>query len=223
MIEDLEKIVVIGGGGHAKVIIDIIERERKYQIAGVVDDGKEKGTEIFGYKVIGQSDKLADLMQEGINSGIIAIGDNWTRSKVANKVLENTPEFQFVNAIHPMASIGRGTTLGQGNVVMANVAINSDTKIGNHCILNTKCSVDHDCNLEDYVSIAPGATLGGNCQVGKFSAISLGANVIHGRNIGEQTIVGAGAVVTKDLPSYKVACGIPARSIKSRKEGDKYL
>ena len=142
---------------------------------------------------------------------------------MAEKIKSLLPEFSFVTAIHPSASIARGVTIGAGSVLMAGVVVNSDSRIGGFCVLNTKSALDHDCEMGDFSSLAPGVTIGGKVSIGAFSAISLGANIIHGVNIGEQTVLGAGSVALKDIPDHSVAHGVPAKVIRKRQAGDKYL
>jgi sugar O-acyltransferase (sialic acid O-acetyltransferase NeuD family) len=220
----MNKILLIGASEHAKVVMDIVEKEGKYEILGLIDTYKPAGMDVFGYKILGAEDVLVSLFAEGeVAGGIITIGDNWTRHKMAEKIQSLAPGFPFVSAIHPSAVLARGVTVGAGTVIMAGVVINSDSKIGEHCILNTKSSLDHDCEMGDFSSLAPGVTAGGKVSIGKFSAISLGANIIHGVNIGGQTVLGAGAVALKDIPSYCVAYGAPAKVIRKREAGEKYL
>jgi sugar O-acyltransferase (sialic acid O-acetyltransferase NeuD family) len=220
----MKKILLIGASEHAKVVMDIIEKEGKHEILGLIDTYKPAGEDIFGYKILGAEDVLVDLFKRRkVIGGIITIGDNWTRHKMAEKIKSLAPEFPFVSAIHPSAILARGVTIGAGTVVMAGVIVNSDNRIGAHCILNTKSSLDHDCELGDFSSLAPGVTTGGKVSIGAFSAISLGANIIHGVKVGEQTILGAGAVVLEDIPSYSVAYGIPAKVVRKREVGEKYL
>lgn len=220
----MDKILLIGASEHAKVVMDIIEKEGKYKILGLIDTYKPAGEDIFGYKILGKEDTLENLFKSGeVMGGMITIGDNWTRYKMAEKIKSLAPEFPFVSAIHPSAILARGVEIGAGSVLMAGVIVNSDSKIGGHCILNTRSSLDHDCELGDFSSLAPGVTTGGKVSIGAFSAISLGANIIHGVKIGEQTILGAGAVALKDIQSYCVAYGIPAQVIRKREAGDKYL
>ncbi len=218
------KIVLIGASEHAKVVMDIVEKEAKHEIHGLIDTYKPAGEDIFGYKILGAEDMLVNLFKSGVvTGGIITIGDNWTRHLVAEKIKSMLPDFNFVAVIHPSASIARGVMIGAGSVLMAGVIVNSDSKIGGHCILNTKSALDHDCVMGDFASLAPGVTTGGMVSIGAFSAISLGANIIHGVNIGEQTILGAGSVALKDIPDHCVAYGIPAKVMRKRQAGDKYL
>ncbi len=218
------KILLIGASEHAKVVMDIVEKQGKHQILGLIDSYKPAGEDIFGYKILGAEDALVNLFQRGeATGGIITIGDNWTRYLMAEKIKLLAPEFNFVTAIHPSASIARGVTIGAGSVLMAGVAVNSDSKIGEHCILNTQSALDHDCVMDDFSSLAPGVTTGGKVSIGAFSAISLGANIIHGVSVGEQTVLGAGALALKDIPDHCVAYGIPAKVMRKRAEGEKYL
>ena len=218
----MKDVVVFGSGGHSKVVIDIIEKARQYNILGLIDPYKKAGTKVMGYEVLGNDEKIQEF--EGkIVGGIVAIADNWKRYNIVKKITSISPQFQFINAIHPSAQIGRNVSVGKGTVVMANAIINSDTKIDHHCIINTKASLDHECIIGEYVTIAPGATVAGGVTIGKHSVISLGANVVHNRTIGKHTVVGAGSTVLTNLDSYVVAYGTPARIIRERIEGEEYL
>ena len=220
----MDKVLLIGASEHAKVVMDVIEKEGKYEIYGLIDSYKPAGNDVFGYKILGAEDTLVDLFMAGeVTGGIITIGDNWMRHKMAEKIKPILPGFNFITAVHPTASIARGVTIGAGSVLMAGVIVNSDSKIGEFCILNTRSSLDHDCVMGDFSSLAPGVITGGKVSIGAFSAISLNASIIHGVSIGEQTVLGAGAVALKDIPAYCVAYGAPAKVIRKREAGEKYL
>jgi sugar O-acyltransferase (sialic acid O-acetyltransferase NeuD family) len=219
-----ENIVVIGSAGHAKVVIDVIEKEGKYKLVGLVDSFKQGLERIYGFGLMGTEDVLQPLVANGtISGGIIAIGDNWKRHLMAEKIKALVPDFEFISAVHPSAEIARGVKIGDGTVVMAGAVVNSDSRIGDFCILNTNASLDHDSVMEDFSSLAPNATTGGNVMIGEFSAISLGANIVHGHGIGKHTVIGAGALVLDDIPEYCIAYGTPAKVIRKRQEGDRYL
>lgn len=209
------KIFVFGSSGHAKVIIDIIENENKYKIVGLLDkEGVNK--KIFQYKVLGSEKELLFLIDKyKTNKGIIAVGDNFIRKKIAEKILQIFPEFQFVNAIHPTSLLGKDVFLGKGIVIMPNVTINASAKIEDHCIVNTRAIIEHDNHLKPYCSLAPGSITGGNVKIGSCSAIGLGTIILPKVEIGSNSIIGAGSLVLKDLPDSTVAYGSPAKVIKN--------
>lgn len=220
----MNNIVIIGSSGHAKVIIDIVRQERKFNIVGLLDRFRNIGEQTFGCPILGQEEDLPKLIKaHALKGAIIAIGDNFIRSKVVTRITEISPDLPFVSAVHPSASIATEVTIGEGTVIMAGVSINPCASIGRFCILNTNCSLDHDSVLADFASLAPGAATGGNCRIGQHSAISIGAVLIHGINIGEHTVVGAGSLVMKSIDSFVVAYGTPAKVIRTRKPGDMYL
>ncbi len=217
----MEEIVILGAGGHGKVVIDIVEKMGRYRILGLVDNSPEKlGREYLGYRVIANEDGLSAL---STTLALVAVGDNFSRRTFIERVIGKAPGLNFVTAIHPSAQIGRDVEIGAGTVIMAGATINSGTRIGRHCIVNTQGSLDHDCILGDYSSLAPGAICGGNVTLGAGASINLGASVIHGITIGEHAVVGAGAVVLEDVPPRVVSYGVPSRVVRARAEGDRYL
>ena len=220
----MDSIVIIGSSGHAKVIIDIVEQEGRYKIAGLLDRNRKAGEQILGYPVLGQEEDLPRLMaNHSIRGAIVAIGDNFVRSKVVDRLREVCPQLPFVSAIHPKASVARDVFIGEGTVIMAGVIVNPCCAIGPFCILNTNASLDHDSVMKDFSSIAPRVTTGGNCEIGDYAAVGIGAVLSHGVHIGKHVVIGASATVLKNIDPFKVAYGTPARIIHDRKPGDKYL
>jgi sugar O-acyltransferase (sialic acid O-acetyltransferase NeuD family) len=220
----MDNIVIIGSSGHAKVVIDIVQQEGKYNIAGLLDRLRNVGEQTLGYPILGKEEDLPELTKVyAIRAAIVAIGDNFIRSKVVGWIKEICPDLPFVSAIHPKATIATKVSIGEGSVVMAGASINPCSSVGQFCILNTNSSLDHDSILEDFASLAPGATTGGNCRIGKYSTIGIGAVLIHGIHIGEQTVIGAGSLVLNSIGSAVVAYGQPAKAIRARNPGDKYL
>jgi len=220
----MNNIIIIGSSGHAKVVIDIIEKENFYKIIGLVDSFKDPGEKVLDYKVLGQIEDIPRLIQKyDITGAVIAIGDNWSRFEVSKRIESLAPNLCFVNAIHPSAQLSKYVTIGRGCVIMANCVVNSDTIIGDFCILNSLSSLDHDCRMGAYSSLAPRAAIGGNVVIGEYSAICLGANVINRITVGRHTVIGAGSVVVRDIPEHVVAYGIPAKVIRTRKPGERYM
>jgi len=220
----MHPIFVFGANGHAGVVIDIIEKQDVFEIVGLIDTYVPRNTRAHGYRVLGTEQDLPELMSEyGALGGIVAIGDNSTRAKVVARIREQVPEFAFVTAIHPAATLGRGTCIGAGTAIMAGAIVNPGTKTGEHCIVNTKASLDHDNVMGNFSSLGPGAITGGNVRIGQFAVLAQGACVIHGRQIGEHAVVGAGSTVLRDIPPFTVSYGTPARVIRARQAGEKYL
>jgi sugar O-acyltransferase (sialic acid O-acetyltransferase NeuD family) len=218
------RILLIGASGHARVIIDMIERSAEHQIAGLIADSSRNETDVCGYPIVGDLRDLRRLACElRVERVIAAIGDNWNRGEVVRRACEGVADIQFVTVAHPSTQIARNVEIGAGTVLMAGSVVNTGARIGKHCVVNTKASVDHDCTVGDFVSIAPGATLGGNVRIGEFSAVSLGANVIHGVTVGTHAVIGAGSVVVRDVPDYAIAYGVPARVVRMRSVGERYL
>lgn len=220
----MDNIVIIGSSGHAKVVIDIVRKEGKFNIAGLLDKFRKVDEQTLGYRVLGKEEDLPELTNVySLKGVIVAIGDNFIRSKVAARVREISPDLPFVCAIHPSSLVAMDVSIGDGTVVMAGASINPSCSVGRFCVLNTNSSLDHDSTMEDFSSLAPSATTGGNCQIGEYSAVSIGAILIHGVQVGEQSVIGAGSLVMKPIDSFVVAYGTPAKAIRSRQPGDKYL
>ncbi|WP_214825777.1 acetyltransferase [Exiguobacterium algae] len=215
----MEWIVIFGAGGHAQVIIDMIELKGIYKIAGIYDDSPHLiGKFLYGYPILGSIG-----VTSVIRKGIIGIGDNDQRAAVAQRILERMPDFEFISAVHPNAIIGKHVQIEQGVAVMAGSVVNMNTVLHAHSVVNTMASVDHDCTLEPFAAVAPGAHLGGNVTIGERSFVGMGATVIHNLHVGHDTVVGAGATVVYDLPNNVLAYGTPARPVKQRFVDEKYL
>lgn len=220
----MEKIVLIGSSGHAKVIVDIVEKQARYKIVGFIDSFRPLGAQTLGYEIIGNEADLPGLISKhDIDGAIVAIGDNAVREEVATRIAMLCPCLAFVSAIHPAAVIGSDVSIGAGTVIMAGAVVNPGCQIGDFCIVNTKASLDHDSTMQDFSSLAPGVTTGGNCQVGRYSAVGIGASLRHGVHVGEHAVVGGQSMVLDDVQSYTVAYGSPAKAVRSRRRGEKYL
>ena len=220
----MKNIVIIGGGNQAHYTIDIIEKEGKYNIVGIIDSVHDVGSDCFGYKILGRQEDIVEIIKQyQIQGGLITIGDNWIRYVIFNQILNLVPNFEFVNAIHPSVIIGNTTELGFGIVAMAGCIFNPKAKIGNFTFFATGAQVEHDNIIHDYASISAGSLTGGYVTLGKFSAITLGVTVLDRIEIGENTVVGAGSLVTKSLPDNVLAYGNPCKIIRSRSQGEKFL
>jgi sugar O-acyltransferase (sialic acid O-acetyltransferase NeuD family) len=220
----MKRCIIIGASGHAKVVTDIFEKQGLYHIIGFIDAKKTVSDSFMGYPILGAEETLPELISSETDCFLfIAIGDNYIRGQVKNRISEKLPDAKFATAIHPSAQIGKDVSIGEGSVIMAGAIINPCTIIGAFVILNTRSSVDHDNHIEDFASLAPNATTGGNVTIGSYSALSISATVKHGVNVGNHTVIGGSAFVNKHLPDQCIAFGIPAKCIRNRTPGERYL
>ena len=209
----MSAVHVVGAGGHAKVVISTL-RAAGYTVAAAYDDNAARwGDIVSGVPIVGGIAQLAALPDA---PAILAIGANAVRRRIAAQL----PHVRWVTAVHPSAVVDSSARLGAGAAVFAQAVIQPDAVIGAHAIVNTAATVDHDNVLGDYAQIAPGAHLSGGVRL--EDGVFLGTNgaVNPGVTIGAWTIVGAGAVVIRDLPAHVTAVGVPARIIKARNEKD---
>ena len=220
----MKKIIIVGSSGHSKVIIDIIEKENKFQIIGCIDNNSEYKGDVLGYKVIGNDSDLSKILVNNPEHAIfVAIGDNWIRKKIVEKILKTNPDTNFASVIHPSAIIGKNCKIGKGVAIMAGTIINCNTIIEDFTIINTKVSIDHDCKIMKFSSLAPNVTTGGNITIGEFSSISIGSIIKHGVTIGNHTVIGAGSLLINSCGDQVVLYGTPAKEIRKRKIGESYL
>lgn len=205
-------VFVFGASGHAKVVIDILERMAGVTIAYAVDDAVvARGRSICNYQIIGgRTELLAGRARA--DAGIVAIGDNTVRRDIAAWLLGQN--FRLVKAIHPAAVLARDVTVGDGTAIMAGCVINSDTALGDNVIINTGATIDHDCVIGDCVHLAPGCHLCGNVKVGAGSFLGAGTIVIPGIRIGVNAVIGAGATVLEDIADGARVTGSPARPLR---------
>jgi sugar O-acyltransferase (sialic acid O-acetyltransferase NeuD family) len=207
----MKRIIILGAGGHAKVVCDAL-RLSGYHVLGFLDDNPDlQGSQIMGIKVLGYTHQVGDLHADG---AVVGIGENRIRQRLYEQLL--ALEMPLVNAIHPSAVITSDAELGQGIAVFANVVVNPGSRIGNNVILNTASTVDHDCVIADHVHIAPGVHLCGGVQVGEGALVGVAAAVIPYKRIGPHTVIGGGALVAEDIPGDVLAYGVPARTIRPR-------
>jgi len=210
----MDAIVVIGGGGHAKVVISILRKLNRFRILGYTDM-QDHGV-VLEVPYLGSDRELAALPEgsKGL-SAVLAVGQvglGEKRYKLWNRL--QSPALLFPLIISPAAVVNEGVAGGEGSVVMDGAVINSGATLGRGAIVNTNSTVEHDVILADWVHVAPGATISGGAVVGQFSMIGAGATVIEGIKIAARCMVGAGAVVVRDLTEPGVYVGSPARRIK---------
>jgi len=203
-----DKLLIIGASGHGKVVADMAQKMNRWKdIAFLDDDGTKK--EVMGLEVIGNT---ADAFAYTGKSDIfVAIGNNFTRENFQEKL--EAAGSSIPTLVHPNAVIGSQVELGIGTVVMAGVVINCSTKIGKGCIINTGATLDHDNIIEDYVHISPGVHVAGTVKIGKRTWLGVGSILSNNVSVTSDCLVGAGAVVVKDIAEPGTYVGVPARRV----------
>ena len=216
----LPRLVIFGTGGFAREVHQLVEDvnalKPTWDFVGFLDGNqKAHGTQVHGMPVLGGVEWLAG--QEGINV-VIGVGGTPSRSRIAAQISQ-TSKAHFPVLIHPLAWVGNRVDIGEGTIVCAGTRITTDIRIGRHALLNLDVTVGHDCDIRDFCTFSPGANISGNVRIGVGCDIGTNATVIQGLSIGHWTVVGAGAVVVKDLGANITAVGSPAKPIKERLEG----
>lgn len=210
----MKKIAIIGAGGfgrEVKMLIDHInQKERQFELVGFYDD-KHYDHPINGIPYLGKIEKINEADQTLCIA--VAIGDPKTKKKIIESI--SSPNIEFPNLIHPSVIIGQDNVkLGKGNIICAGVIITVDIEIEDFVILNLSCTVGHDTKIKNYSSFMPTVNISGEVVINEAVYVGTGAKIINLLEIGENTIVGAGAVVYKSLPANCTAVGIPAKPIK---------
>lgn len=203
----MQSILVLGAGGHGKVVADILQCQG-YIVLGLLDDDSTKwGMSQLGLPILSDIEGYRNYPGSGL---VMGIGANRIRRAIVERLGECVnPLWQ--PAIHPRATVASSAYIAPGSVVSAGAVINVDVRIDIHTIINTGATVDHDCVIEPYAHVAPGANLAGDVHVCEGALIGVGASVIPGCRIGKWATIGAGAVVVRDVPDNVIAKGVPAR------------
>lgn len=197
------RLVVLGAGGHGKVVVATLEALGRRPDAVYDDDPKTHGTEILGVPVVGA---LAALDGSSGVEAVVGIGPNDVRRHVARR-----RPLRWVSAVHPRAVVHDSVAIGEGTVVFAGAVVQPEAVLGRHVIVNTGATVDHDCEIGDFAHLGPGVHLCGGVTVGAGALLGVGVSVRPGVRIGDGATVGAGAVVVSDVDPEATVTGVPAR------------
>ncbi len=217
---NVPRIVVIGAGGHGRVVLDILLARAEHDVVGFLDSNVEvHGRRIDGVPVLGDLDRLATLRDEmGLNGAIVAIGDNGVRRGFARRVEQCG--LSLIRAIHPTACIAHNAHIGRNTVIAAGVVVCANCQVGDSAILNTGCIVDHQTLIGEGVHVCPGVRIAGRVTIEAGAFLGIGATVVPNVRIGCEAIVGAGSVVVDDVPPLATVVGVPARSIRQAAAGE---
>lgn len=210
-------VVGLGAGGHAKVVIEILRSQEKYEFVGLLDSRRELwSTEVLGVRVLGPDDLLGELYARGVRSafiGVGSVGNSTARQRLYERLVREG--FQVVSAVDPHSVVAPSASMGRGVIVMPGAVINAAARVGDNVIINTGAIIEHDCVVGHHAHIAPGVCLAGGVCVGEGAHVGLGASVCQGLTIGARAVVGAGAVVLEDVPERTVVAGVPARILRA--------
>jgi UDP-perosamine 4-acetyltransferase len=207
-------VIIIGGSGHAKVLIEAL-RLNSIEIVGILDINPDlKGKKVMGLPIIGSDDAIELYAPDVVRlvNGVGSVRVPTRRCELFDRF--KRMGFIFADVIHPSAIIASGVELGEGAQVMAGVVIQTGSRIGRNAIVNTSASVDHDCLIGEHSHIAPGVTLSGGVRVGDLVHIGTGATVVQGILVGNGSLVGAGTVVVNDVPQGMTVLGVPGKVVQ---------
>lgn len=202
------KLILIGGGGHCRSVIDSIDKSL-FDDIGIVDNSIPIGEVVNGVPVIGRDNDLCKLHKQGFQYVFVSVG-SIGNTKLREKLVDYSKKigFQFINVIDSTAILSKHVKLGQGIFIGKGVIINCNSIIGSYSIINTGAIVEHECNIGQYVHIAPGSVLAGGVKIGNHTHIGMNSSLLQNINIGENCMVGARSVVLSDLSSNQKIWGV---------------
>lgn len=215
-VKSMIPILLMGGGGHCKSVIDAIERTGVYEVAGIIDIQEKKGRTVINYPIVGTEDDLVSWFKNGVANCCItlgSVGNSMTRERLFRKAKE--VGFSFPVIKDRSAIISDYAILEEGSFIGKGVILNADVKIGINAIVNTGAIIEHDCRVGAFSHISPGATLSGGVKVGNHTHVGTNSSVIQEVEIGNQTVIGAGSVVLKKIADNSIAYGNPCKVVSS--------
>ena len=212
----MKDLIIFGASGFGRETAWAAERINAktptWNLLGFMDDNEEiQGTEINGYKVLGRT---ADVCRYPEAYFVCAVGASRVREKIIANMKAVNPDIRFGTLIDPSVEMSSRVTVGEGSIICAHTIVTVNVTIGSHVIINLDCTVGHDAVLEDYVTLYPSVNVSGATRIGHATELGTGMQIIQGKTVGAYSIVGAGAVVVKDIPEKCTAVGSPAKPIK---------
>ncbi len=210
----MEDIVLIGGGGHCRSCIDVIEAENKFRIAGIADIKEKIGAKVLGYEIFGCDEDLPSLTSKYknflITVGQIGLSDK--RRALFDAVKKYKVNFPVI--ISPYAYVSKHAEIYEGTIIMHGAMVNAGAKIGRNCIINTSSLIEHDAIIGDHCHISTGSIINGECRIGEGSLIGSNSVINQCVRIPDITIIGSGSVVIDTISEKGIYAGNPARPIR---------
>ena len=212
----MKDLIIFGASGFGREVAWAVERINKvyptWNLLGFIDDNENlQGAEINGYKVLG---KTGDVSKYADAYFVCAVGASKVREKIVNKMRAINPSIKFGTIIDPSVEMSELVDIGEGTIICAHTIITVNITIGNHVIINLDCTIGHDAIVKDFVTLYPSVNVSGITNIGHAVELGTGLQIIQGKSVGDYSIVGAGAVITKDIPAKCTAVGSPAKPIK---------
>ena len=212
----MKDLIIFGASGFGREVAWAVERLNKvnptWNLLGFMDDADDiQESEVNGYKVLGKTTDVGNYPDAFF---VVAVGASRTREKIVSNMKAVNPSIKFGTVIDPSVEMSDLVTIGEGTIICAHTIITVNIEIGSHVIINLDCTVGHDAILKDFVTLYPSVNVSGITQIGHAVELGTGMQIIQGKTVGDYSIVGAGAVVVKDIPAKCTAVGSPAKPIK---------
>jgi sugar O-acyltransferase (sialic acid O-acetyltransferase NeuD family) len=217
-----KRLLIFGAGHLANCAADAILLARPDANLAFVERASTPRTSLVGIPILNEEQILASD-SAGIEGVIVGVGDNWQRQQVADRITARLGPVSFSTVIHPKAHVSRFAQVEGGAILLAGCVVNPSASVGRHAVLWTNSIAEHDCRLADFTTLCPGVALGGCVSVGLRSFVGVGASVRHNAKIGDDVVIAAGATVASDLANDAIYAGTPARLLRKRQPGDRYL
>lgn len=195
----MKKIILVGGGGHCKSCIDVIEQQGIYEIFGIIDKASMLGKKVLGYEVIGTDNDLSHF-RDKCDYALVTVGQiKSPELRIAIYAVLKELDFNIPVVLSPLAYVSKYAVLGQGTIVMHDALVNAEATVGENCIINSQVLVEHNVTIGDHCHISTGTILNGDVSVGDGSFIGSGTIVKQGLNVGSKVVVGMGELLKRDL------------------------
>ena len=212
----LKDLIIFGASGFGREVAWLVERINEinptWNLLGFMDDNDAiQGIEINEYRVLGKTEDIFNYKEAYF---VCAVGTSKVRSNIIEKMKKVNPDIKFGTLIDPSVEMSDLVTVGDGTIICAHTLLTVNISIGEHVIINLDCTVGHDAILQDFVTLYPSVNVSGMTDIGKCVELGTGMQIIQGKTVGKNSIVGAGAVVVKDIPANCTAVGNPAKAIK---------